>query len=471
MGVSQVYAPLVYTCNGVTTSFPVTWEFFAEGDLLVTEIVTATGAETVKTISTHYDVTGGAVDGDDNPIATPGTGAVVALVAPASGLKWRIERVTAETQGTTFSSNDAFPPKTIEGAYDRRALVEQELRHFTRRSVMQSVASLAALGEIALPEAAAGQIIGWNSDGTALDNLGTPVDAGTVVVSDYILTLIDDADAATARATLGLTIGTNVQAYDADLTTWASLTPSANAQSLVTAANYAAMRSLLGLVIGTDVQAYDADLTAWAGVNPSSYSTTAQIAAAYQPLDADLTSWAAITRASGFDTFATTPSSANLRSLLTDETGSGSLVFATSPTLVTPVLGTPSSGTLSNCTGYPTAQLTGAGTGVLTFLATPSSANLLAAVTDETGTGALVFGTGPTISGATLSGNATLSQAALFTGIITPTTLAANTDDWAPTGFSTASVIRVAASSAVNLTGIAAGAAGRTIFLHNHAQG
>jgi hypothetical protein len=35
---------------------------------------------------------------------------------------------------------------------------------------------------------------------------------------------------------------------------------------------------------------------------------------------------------------------------MTDETGSGSLVFATSPTLVTPVLGTPTSGTLSNCT-------------------------------------------------------------------------------------------------------------------------
>jgi hypothetical protein len=71
----------------------------------------------------------------------------------------------------------------------------------------------------------------------------------------------------------------------------------------------------------------------------------------YQPLDSDLTSWAGVTRASGFDTFAATPSSANLASLVTDETGSGALVFATSPTLVTPVLGTPTSGNLSNCTG------------------------------------------------------------------------------------------------------------------------
>jgi hypothetical protein len=50
------------------------------------------------------------------------------------------------------------------------------------------------------------------------------------------------------------------------------------------------------------------------------------------------------------NTFLTTPSSANLLAALTDETGTGSNVFATSPTLVTPLLGTPTSGILSNCT-------------------------------------------------------------------------------------------------------------------------
>ena len=43
-------------------------------------------------------------------------------------------------------------------------------------------------------------------------------------------------------------------------------------------------------------------------------------------------------------------SSANLLGALTDETGTGVAVFATSPTLVTPLLGTPTSGNLSNCT-------------------------------------------------------------------------------------------------------------------------
>jgi hypothetical protein len=59
---------------------------------------------------------------------------------------------------------------------------------------------------------------------------------------------------------------------------------------------------------------------------------------------------ATTTTGTGILTWLGTPSSANLASAVTDETGSGSLVFATSPTLVTPVLGTPTSGTLSNCT-------------------------------------------------------------------------------------------------------------------------
>jgi hypothetical protein len=95
---------------------------------------------------------------------------------------------------------------------------------------------------------------------------------------------------------------------------------------------------------------------------------------------------------SGVATFLVTPSSANLASALTDETGTGAAVFANSPTLVTPALDTPSAVVLTNGTGLPISTgVDGLASNVATFLATPSSANLISAVTDETGTGLLVF--------------------------------------------------------------------------------
>lgn len=84
---------------------------------------------------------------------------------------------------------------------------------------------------------------------------------------------------------------------------------------------------------------------------------------------------------------------------VTSSTGTGNVVLSTSPTLTTPVLGTPSSGTLTNCTGLPVSTgISGLGANVATFLATPSSANLAAAVTGETGSGALVFATSPVLT-------------------------------------------------------------------------
>lgn len=127
------------------------------------------------------------------------------------------------------------------------------------------------------------------------------------------------------------------------------------------------------------------------------------------------------TVASSLLAFLSNPTSANLRAAVTDETGTGALVFANGPTLVGPVLGTPASGDLSNCTnvslttgvsgtlpaGNGGTGITSLGAGIATFLGTPSSANLAAAVTGETGSGALVFGNNPSLTGPRLLGSST----------------------------------------------------------------
>jgi hypothetical protein len=129
----------------------------------------------------------------------------------------------------------------------------------------------------------------------------------------------------------------------------------------------------------------------------------------YQPTNSWYQINADAVYAAGIQLFLANPTSANLRAAMTDETGTGLLVFNTSPTLVTPALGTPSALVGTNITGTAAgltagnvttnANLTGAITSVgnATSLGSFTSANLLSALTDETGTGAAVFANTPTL--------------------------------------------------------------------------
>jgi len=110
----------------------------------------------------------------------------------------------------------------------------------------------------------------WLSKNSSTDACTQDVDfTGTVDLSSATLTLpatvtldtewdtLAEINAASTDtdAVLDTDIGSTVQAYDADLTTYAGITPSANVQSLLGAADYAAMKALLDLEIGTDVLA------------------------------------------------------------------------------------------------------------------------------------------------------------------------------------------------------------------------
>jgi hypothetical protein len=217
---------------------------------------------------------------------------------------------------------------------------------------------------------------------------------GNVVLSNSP-TLVTPALGTPASGTLtnatGLPISTGVSGLGTGVATFLGTPSSANLASAVSdetgsgALVFANSPTLVTPALGTPSALVGTNITGTAsGLTAGNVTTNANLTGAVT----------SVGNATSLGSF----TSSQLAGALTDETGSGSAVFATSPTLVTPILGTPTSATLTNATGLPISTgVSGLGTGVATFLATPSSANLAAALTDETGSGANVFATSPTL--------------------------------------------------------------------------
>lgn len=150
------------TGNGLTTSIPCTFPFTAQTDLVVVETIIATGAQTVKTLTTDYTVTG-TVDALGQ---YPNGGSVVMTVAPASTVTITVYRDVPTTQSVDPVQNDKLPvDSAIEAPLDKLTMIAIRLKERVDRSLHQPDGDSANMTALPAKTTRASRYMGFDGDG------------------------------------------------------------------------------------------------------------------------------------------------------------------------------------------------------------------------------------------------------------------------------------------------------------------
>ena len=168
MTISSTTVKNSYAGNGTLDTFNYTFKIFADADIQVI-IRDATATETVKTLTTHYTVTGAGN-------ASGGTIVFTAGNIPSATETVVIRRTSPQTQAIDYIANDPFPAESHEEGLDRSMMAIQQLQEEVNRSIKLSRTNTMNSTEFTIGDTdRANKVFGFDSAGELVvtQELGT----------------------------------------------------------------------------------------------------------------------------------------------------------------------------------------------------------------------------------------------------------------------------------------------------------